>query len=209
MNRELLETQWVEAKEFLRDKWNKLTEEDVRQIDGRFDRLSDKLQQRYGYSSAQAEEEIRKWNIEKSTKSTYAADRPYVRQEERIERDDGANSILKWLLPLALALLLLGLYFGWEKNHEAEQTLRTNNPSEEIVVFTETPADQALAQSLRQTLASNSGLIQDLRNVRFTLNDGVLTVSGTVATAQERDRIAALLKRVNGIKQINSQIEVR
>jgi uncharacterized protein YjbJ (UPF0337 family) len=213
MNKDLLETQWVQAKEFLRDKWSRLTEDDIRQIDGHFDRLSDKLQQRYGYTSAQAEEEIRRWNIERSPKtsssSSYTTDKPYMRQDVRNNRRDEGSSALKWLLALALPLLLLALYLGTTRH--TETTGATNNApiaSEEIVVFGETPADQNLAQTIRTTVANNSTFFKDLKSLRFSSSNGVVTVTGTVANTQERDRIGNILNNITGVRQVNNQIEV-
>jgi uncharacterized protein YjbJ (UPF0337 family) len=217
MNKDLLETQWVQAKEFLRDKWSRLTEEDLRQINGRFDILSDKLQQRYGYTSAQAEEEIRKWNIERtpraSSSSSYNSDRSYnteksyTRQDEKMTRRDDGSSALKWLLALALPLLLLALYLG--STRTAENTTYTPATAEEIVVFTDTPADQNVGQAIRQALFSNSTLFNDLRNLRISSSNGIVTASGTVANAQERDRVISILNNISGVRQVNNQIEIR
>ena len=206
MNKDLLETQWVQAKEYLRDKWNRLTEEDLRQIDGRFDRLSDKLQQRYGYTSAQAEEEIRRWNIDRSAKAPYMTDKPYLRQDKSITRRDEGSTGLKWLLALALPLLLIALYLGTSRSPTASSQPIS---AEEIVVYSETPADQNLEEPIRRALISNSSLFQDLRNLRFALSNGTLTVTGTVANAQEKERLDNLLNNISGIRSINNQIEIR
>lgn len=209
MNKDLLETQWVQAKEFLRDKWNRLTEDDLRQINGRFDQLSDKLQQRYGYTQAQAEEEIRRWNLDRTAKAPYSSDKPYMRNDERTTiKKDESSSALKWLLALALPLLLLALYLGSTKTPD---TMTTGTPisSEEIIVYTDTPADQNLGQAIRQALASNSTFFQDLRTLRFSSSNGIVTVSGTVSSTQERDRILNILNNINGVQQINNQIQIR
>lgn len=207
MNKQVLETEWVQAREFLRDKWGNLTEEDIRQINGRYDQLVAKLQQRYGYTREQAEEEIRKWNFERGGKPIFTADKPYVRQEERFVRKDEGSSFFKWLLAIAIPLLLLALYFGATKTPEVTTT-PVPTSYENSAVNTETPADQTLAQTIRQAI-SNSPQFQDFRNVRINANNGVITVSGTVATAQQRDRIMNILNNVGGVRQINNQIEVQ
>lgn len=209
MNKDLLETQWVQAKEFLRDKWNRLTEDDLRQINGRFDQLSDKLQQRYGYTQAQAEEEIRRWNLDRSAKAPYTSDKAYARNDDRtVARKDEGSSALKWLLALALPALLLALYLG---STITPETTTTGTPVslDEITVFTDTPADQNLGQSIRQALASNSTFFQDLRTMRFSSSNGIVTVSGTVSSTQERERILNILNNIEGVRQVNNQIQVR
>ncbi|CDR33228.1 CsbD family protein [Criblamydia sequanensis] len=46
MNKDLFESQWSQIKPILRDKWSNLTDEDIRQINGRYDQLIAKIQQR-------------------------------------------------------------------------------------------------------------------------------------------------------------------
>ena len=151
MNKELLETQWVEAREFLRNKWSKLTEEDIRQINGRYDLLVDKLEQRYGYTREQAEEEVRRWNIERTAKPAYSTDKSYTRQEantreeERSFRKDDSSSFFKWLLAIAIPVLLLAWYFGTARSPEVTSPPRAT--TEENTTFTENPADQSLSRN--------------------------------------------------------------
>lgn len=212
MNKEVLETQWVQAKEFLRDKWPRLTEDDLRQINGRFDQLSDKLQQRYGYTSAQAEEEIRKWNFERSSKSgsTFSnTDKPYMRQTDRPVQKSDESSALKWLLALALPLLLLALYLGTSRTDMTTTNTATPAAYEDMSVFAETPADQPIGQAIRQAIASNRGQFQNLRNINISSSNGVVTISGSVANQQEQDRIIGILHNINGVRRINNQIEIR
>ena len=114
MARDLLESQIIQAKEYLRERWNRLTEDDIRQINGKYDQLVDKLLQRYGYTREQAEDEIRKWNLERERKASYAPGKTYARPEEneRIARKNEGSSLFKWLLALGIPLALLALYFG-------------------------------------------------------------------------------------------------
>lgn len=208
MNKDVLETQWVQAKEYLREKWPRLTEEDLRQINGRFDQLSDKLQQRYGYTSAQAEEEIRKWNFERSGKSSFSnSDKPYMRQSDKPIRREEESSALKWLLALALPLLLLALYLGTARTPETAPI--TTSAYEQATVNAETPADQPIAQAIRQAFASNSAQFQNLSNINFISSNGVVTVSGTVANAQEQDRILNIVNNISGVRRVNNQLEIR
>lgn len=208
MNKDLLETQWVQAKEYLRERWPRLTEEDLRQINGRFDQLSDKLQQRYGYTSAQAEEEIRKWNFDRSSKPSFSnADKPYARQSDRPIKREEESSALKWLLALALPLLLLALYLGTARTPETTST--TIPASEETAVYGESAADRPIAQAIRQALAANGIQFQNMRNFSIASSNGVVTVSGTVASQQEQDRIINIINNISGVRRVNNQLEIR
>ena len=48
----LMEDNWPRAKDFLKLEWPKLTEADFQNIDGRFDRLVDKVREIYGGSAS-------------------------------------------------------------------------------------------------------------------------------------------------------------
>lgn len=213
MNKDLLETQWVEAREFLKEKWNRLTDDDIRQVNGRIDSLLDKLQQRYGFSREQAEEEIRRWNLQKTgerERSYYENKQPAKEERERTtvrrEREEKSNA-LKWLLWLGIPLLLLLSYLSSNPTHEtATAPARAN---QEFYINSQTPADTTLAQSIRQALLANGASFQDYRNIRISANNGVVTVNGSVANQDQKDRISTILNNLTGVKQVNNQIEVR
>lgn len=52
---------WHELKGHVRHQWGKLTDDDVEKLSGKAEELSGVLQQRYGYTKAQAQAEIDKW----------------------------------------------------------------------------------------------------------------------------------------------------
>lgn len=62
MDRGQFEKEWESLKKDAQHKWNKLTDGDLYQIDGMFDQMVGKLEERYGFSTAQAEEEIQNWH---------------------------------------------------------------------------------------------------------------------------------------------------
>jgi uncharacterized protein YjbJ (UPF0337 family) len=52
---------WHEIKGQVRQRWGKLTEDDLTRLSGKTEELAGVLQQRYGYGKAQAEIEINDW----------------------------------------------------------------------------------------------------------------------------------------------------
>ena len=58
MNEDVLEGKWKQLRGRLKETWGVLTDDELDQIDGKRDRLVGKLQERYGYSRMQADEEI-------------------------------------------------------------------------------------------------------------------------------------------------------
>lgn len=64
MNKDIFEGKWHEFTGKIKEKWGKLTDDDIKQIDGRRETFLGKLQSRYGYEKEKAEEELA--NFEKS-----------------------------------------------------------------------------------------------------------------------------------------------
>lgn len=58
MNRDRLEGNWKQIKGMIKEKWGKLTDDELDVIDGRKDRLAGKLQERYGVMKDDAERQI-------------------------------------------------------------------------------------------------------------------------------------------------------
>ncbi len=65
----ILKSEWPKLHEQIGQYWKALTAEDLEAIDGNFDVLSDLLQERYGYSKALAEDDIKRFIREQRTQS--------------------------------------------------------------------------------------------------------------------------------------------
>ena len=59
MNTDILKGKWKQLKGSIKQTWGKLTDDDVEQIDGSYDKLVGKIQERYGHSKDQAEKEAK------------------------------------------------------------------------------------------------------------------------------------------------------
>ena len=57
MNSDILKGKWKQLKGDMKQMWGKFTDDDVERINGNFDVLVGKIQERYGYSREQAEKE--------------------------------------------------------------------------------------------------------------------------------------------------------
>lgn len=57
----ILLLKWHELKGKVRQRWGKVTEDDLARLNGKTEELVEVLQQRYGYGKAQAEIEISRW----------------------------------------------------------------------------------------------------------------------------------------------------
>lgn len=58
MNWDQISGNWKQFKGKVKEKWGKLTDDDLTTIGGKKDQLAGKLQERYGYQKAQAEREL-------------------------------------------------------------------------------------------------------------------------------------------------------
>jgi uncharacterized protein YjbJ (UPF0337 family) len=60
-NRDILMGKWNEMRGRVREQWGKLTDSQIDQIGGDYDRLVGVLQQNYGYTREKAMEEASRW----------------------------------------------------------------------------------------------------------------------------------------------------
>jgi uncharacterized protein YjbJ (UPF0337 family) len=60
MNKDVFEGKWKQVRGEAKLWWGKLTDDDLDKVGGQFDVVAGLLQERYGYSREQAEEEIEK-----------------------------------------------------------------------------------------------------------------------------------------------------
>ena len=61
MNAEIIKGKWHQVKGTVREKWGRLTDDDVDKVAGRAEKLTGILQERYGYAKDRAEKEIEEW----------------------------------------------------------------------------------------------------------------------------------------------------
>lgn len=58
MNKNVIQGGWLQLSGELKRQWGKLTDDDLKQIEGQRDKLEGTLRRRYGYSSARATKEV-------------------------------------------------------------------------------------------------------------------------------------------------------
>jgi len=56
MNKEIFHGKWDEIKGTLKQKWGKLTDDDLMEIEGNQDKIYGKLEQHYGYTKEKTQE---------------------------------------------------------------------------------------------------------------------------------------------------------
>ena len=58
MNKDIFDGKWEQVKGLVQKKWGKLTDDDFDVVNGNFKILSGKIQERYGISKEDADEEV-------------------------------------------------------------------------------------------------------------------------------------------------------
>lgn len=61
MNEDIIKGKWAQLRGKLKEKWNKLTDDDVGQSEGHRDYLVGKLQERYGIAKEKAEVQVKEF----------------------------------------------------------------------------------------------------------------------------------------------------
>ncbi len=61
MSQDMLKGAWKQMKGSVKKQWGKLTDDDLKEIDGNKDMLIGKLQERYGYSKTEAQRDYERW----------------------------------------------------------------------------------------------------------------------------------------------------
>lgn len=200
MNRDVVETQWVQVRDVIRDNFNNLSDEDIRQINGRYDQLISKLQQKYGYSREEAEDRIRSLNFDRFATSAKGS-----RMSAREEVKDDSLSVFKWILGLGIPLLLAFYLF----NQYGTPTATTTTTTTQEQLINETPADRVISTGLRDTILANQTFASDIQNIQIATNNGVVTLSGTVANQEAHDFILSTAKNFNGVNRVIDKIVVK
>lgn len=208
MNKEQFSAEWQQLKPYLLDKWNRLTDEDIRQINGRYDAFIAKIQEKYAVSREEIEEQLRSW-------------RPNLRFENERDRElistrkdhEEVSTAGKWLLAAGIPFLFLLGYLGTHYNAPTVHDTTYNTGSANQTLYTTTPTntnqDSAISQNARKTLFANSQLLNDLKDVRIDTSNGVITIYGSVKTEDEKDLISRLIEKVPGVVQVNNKVDVK
>jgi uncharacterized protein YjbJ (UPF0337 family) len=61
MNKDILEGKWKQIRGEIKETWGELTDRELDEIEGKRDKLVGKLQEKYGWSRAEAEAEVEKF----------------------------------------------------------------------------------------------------------------------------------------------------
>ncbi len=66
MNWDIVEGKWSQQDGSVKEKWGDLTDDELTEVDGKKDKLAGKLQEKYGWSKQEAENQIDEFFKDKS-----------------------------------------------------------------------------------------------------------------------------------------------
>jgi uncharacterized protein YjbJ (UPF0337 family) len=69
MNSDQLKGKWKQLKGSVKERWGKLTDDDLDVIDGKHDQLVGKVQERYGVAREVAQKQVEEWNSTESSEA--------------------------------------------------------------------------------------------------------------------------------------------
>ena len=61
MNWDVIKGNWKQATGKAKEQWGKLTDDDLKSVEGKFDRLTGLIREKYGYTKEKAEEEYNRF----------------------------------------------------------------------------------------------------------------------------------------------------
>lgn len=61
MNSDTMKGNWTQLKGKIKEKWGKLTDDDLKVVEGKADQLAGRIQERYGYAKERAEKECQEF----------------------------------------------------------------------------------------------------------------------------------------------------
>ena len=82
------------------------------------------------------------------------------------------------------------------------------SPPAPIITYSPAESDLALANSLRQMLSADSSLASAARNVRMSIRDGRVTLTGTTSSERARQLMERAVAGTPGVAAVEDRVQV-
>jgi osmotically-inducible protein OsmY len=90
------------------------------------------------------------------------------------------------------------------KKNERDRDGDTKTPLDQ----NENKADIDISAAIRKAVVADDALSMGAKNVKIITADGVVTLRGPVATADEKQKIAKLAQDTAGVQRVDDQLEI-
>jgi hyperosmotically inducible protein len=127
----------------------------------------------------------------------------------------GGMTMKKLVVLFSLALFVLGGYVGTaHPGQTAPDNTGVNVRDRNDATLTpgdqsESEADRALTQQIRQAVVGDKSLSTMAKNIKIITIDGVVTLRGPVQNANEKKTIEAKVQHMAGVNKVDNQLEVK
>jgi len=209
MERHQFNKYYHDLKPYIIDRWSKLTEEDMNQIDARFDIFSSKLQNKYKISKNHMEEQFHNWkpNVRFEAEDAFKSKKIQIAKEQEV-------NIRKWLVGAAVSFILLIGILGVTQNYTTTDSKSDLYASYENIIAMANPsfgptADETITENIRKVLYSNALLLVDLEGLKIENSEGVVTVHGTVKNEDEKNLVKDQVEMIPGVVKVINNIKIR
>lgn len=79
MNRDIIQGEWNQLKGKIKEKWGKLTDNDISEINGKREQFLGKLQKAYGFTREKAEKELVEWERNFERERAYSGSKNHTK----------------------------------------------------------------------------------------------------------------------------------
>ena len=86
MNSDQLKGKWTQMKGSVKERWGKLTDDDLEVINGQADQLVGKIQERYGIAREAAQKHVEEWNVRAHDSSANQQKQPGHDESSKTEK---------------------------------------------------------------------------------------------------------------------------
>jgi len=97
-------------------------------------------------------------------------------------------------------------------SHDADNTRLNQRDRNDTVKPTDQPNDKAdiqTAAAVRKAIENDKSLSTKAHNVKLIARNGVVTLRGPVADAQEKTRIEQIATNVSGVSRVENDLDVK
>jgi osmotically-inducible protein OsmY len=81
-------------------------------------------------------------------------------------------------------------------------------PFEPVITYGSSESDMALAQSIRRILSADTSLAAAARNMRMSIRDGRVTLTGTTPSENARQIVERTVATIAGVVAVDNQAQV-
>jgi len=129
---------------------------------------------------------------------------PFLRACVAVESKFILGYIMKKILFIPAICILCASCNGNSNNSRGNSNDYSNGNNQ----MQSQPSDWDITANVKKNLMTDNSLSSSARMISVTTNNGVVTLTGTVASKEESRRVVGIVKNVPGVKSVDNQLTV-